>query len=79
MSRRTEPRASPQPVFDCLGLLFAKGTQWVCGGVEEIGVRSVAGSMGRYEYRVRTVANGHAVFKTREPAINFRCPPLFVP
>ncbi len=36
--RRIEPGASPQPVFDFLRLPFTKGTPWVCGGVEEIGV-----------------------------------------
>ncbi len=29
-----EPGACPQPVR----LFFTKGTQWVCGGVEQIGV-----------------------------------------
>ncbi len=28
-SRYIEPGASPQLVFDCLRLLFARGTQWV--------------------------------------------------
>ncbi len=27
LSRRIMPGASPQPVFDCLGLLFTKGVQ----------------------------------------------------
>ncbi len=43
-------------MFDRLWLLFAKGTQGVCGGVEEIGVgfqqRCVAGSQARQEDRV---------------------------
>ncbi len=38
LSRRIEPGASPQLVFDCRRLLFTKRTQWVCGDVEEIGV-----------------------------------------
>ncbi len=38
LSSRITTGASPQPVFDCLWLLFTKGTQWVCGGVKEIGV-----------------------------------------
>ncbi len=54
-----KPGASPQPVFDCLWRLFTMGTQWVCGGVEEIGVdfqqRSVAGSKARKEDRVRSL------------------------
>ncbi len=49
-------------MFDCLRLLFTKGTQRVCGGVEEIGVgfqqQNVASSNARKEDRVRTVANG---------------------
>ncbi len=40
-------------MFDRLRLLFAKGTQGVCGGVEEIGVGfqqwSVGGSQARKE------------------------------
>ncbi len=43
-------------MFDRLRLLFAKGTQGVCGGVEEIGVGfqqwCVAGSQARREDRV---------------------------
>ncbi len=46
--------------------LVAKGTQGVCGRVEEIGVGfqqwRVAGSQARQEDRVRSVANGHAIF-----------------
>ncbi len=42
---------APQPVLDYVRLLFTKGTQWVCGGVEEIGVGfhqwCVAGSQAR--------------------------------
>ncbi len=30
-----EPGACTQPIFDCLQLLFANGTQWVCEGVED--------------------------------------------
>ncbi len=52
-------------MFDYLRLLFAKGTQGVCGGVESIGVGfqqwSVAGSQARKEDRVRSAASGHAV------------------
>ncbi len=44
-------------MFDRLRLLFAKGTQGVCGGVEEIGVGfqqwCVAGSQACQEDRVR--------------------------
>ncbi len=35
---RIDPGASPRPVFHYLRFLLAKGTQWVCGGVEETGV-----------------------------------------
>ncbi len=46
-------------MFDRLRLLFAKGTQGICGGVEEIGVGfqqwCVAGSQARQEDRVRSV------------------------
>ncbi len=38
---------------ECRRLLFTKGMQWVCGGIEEIGVgfqqRSVSGSKVRKE------------------------------
>ncbi len=48
-------------MLDGLWLLFAKGTRWVCGGVEEIGVgfqqRSVTGSKARKEDRIRTIDN----------------------
>ncbi len=58
-------------------LLFAKGTQGACGGVEEIGVgfeqRSVTGSKTHKEDGVRSVANGHAIFSPGEPAIHLRC------
>ncbi len=64
-----------QTVFDCL---FTKGTQWVCGGVEVIDVGcqqwSVTGSKVRMEDRVRTVANGHAIFRPGEPAIHISGP-----
>ncbi len=60
------------PVFDRLRLLFAKGTQGVCGGVEEIGEGfqqwSVAGSHARKEDRVRSVASGGAILGPGEPA-----------
>ncbi len=65
-------------MFDGLRLLFAKGTQEIFGGVEEIGVgfqqRSVAGSQAREEDRVRSVGSGHAIHGPREPAIHLRCP-----
>ncbi len=65
-------------MFDCLRLLFAKGTQGVCEGVEEIGVGfqqwSVAGSQARKEDRVRSVASGNAILGPGEPAIHLRCP-----
>ncbi len=61
----------------CL-LLFAKGTQWVCGGVEDIGVGvqqwSVADSQGRKEDRVRSSVSGHAILGPGEPAIHLCCP-----
>ncbi len=48
-------------------LLFTKGTRWVFGGVEDIGVgfeqRSVPGSKLRKENRARTVAIGLAIFR----------------
>ncbi len=44
-----EPWAPPQPVFDCLRLLFTNGTQEVCGGVEEIRRRLSAAQCGRPE------------------------------
>ncbi len=65
-------------MFDRLWLLFAKGTQGVCGGVEEIGVGSqqwcVAGSQARQEDRVRSVASGRAILGPGEPAIHLHCP-----
>ncbi len=49
-------------MFNCLWLHFGKGTQWVCGGVEEICVDfqqwNVAGSHARKENRVGAVASG---------------------
>ncbi len=52
--------------LDFLRLLFAKGTQGVCGRVEEICVSfqqwSVAGSEAREGDRVRSVDSGHAIF-----------------
>ncbi len=54
-------------MFDRLRLLFAKGTQGVFGGIEEIGVGiqqwSVAGSG----------ASGHAFLGPGEPAIHLHC------
>ncbi len=59
--------ASPQPVFGCLRLLFTKATQWVCRGVDEIGVclqqGSVAGPKTYKEDRVRTIVYGLAIFR----------------
>ncbi len=59
-------------MFDRLGLLFAKRTQGVCGGVEEIGVGfqqwSVVGSQARKEDRVRSAASGQAILGPGEPA-----------
>ncbi len=60
LSRYIRPGASPQSVFDCLWLLFAKGTQWVCGGVQE---RTGTGSKARKEGCIHTIANGFAVFR----------------
>ncbi len=52
-------------MFDRLRLLLAKGTQGVCGGVEEIGVGfqqwCLAGSQARKEDRVRSVASGRGI------------------
>ncbi len=63
-------------MFDCLRLLFAKGTQGVCGGVEEICVGfqqwGVASSQARKE--ARSVVSGHAILGSGEPAIHLRCP-----
>ncbi len=65
-------------MFDRLRLLFAKVTQGVCGGVEEIGEGfqqwCVAGSQARKEDRVRSVASGRAILGPREPAIHLHCP-----
>ncbi len=65
-------------MFDRLRLLFAKGTQGVCGGVEEIGVGfrqwCVAGSQARQEDGVRSVASGRAILGPGEPAIHLYCP-----
>ncbi len=65
-------------MFDRLPLLFAKGTQGVCGGVEEFGVGfqqwSLVDSKARKVDRVRSVAGGHAIFGPGEPAIHPRCP-----
>ncbi len=78
LSSCVECGASPQPVFDFLRLLFTKGTQWVCGGVDEISVgfhqRSLAGSKARKEDCVRTVANGYTIFRPKEPGTHLRCP-----
>ncbi len=61
-------------MFDRLRLLFAKGAQGVCGGVEEIGGGfqqwSVAGLQAHKENRVRSVACGHAILGSGEPAIH---------
>ncbi len=66
-------------MLNCLRLLFPKGTQWVCGEVNEIGVGfqqwSVAGSKMRNEDRVRTDANDFAILRPGEPAIHL-CRPL---
>ncbi len=52
-------------MFDRMRLLFAKGAQGVCGGVEEIGVGfqqwCVADSQARKEDRVRSVTSGRAI------------------
>ncbi len=58
---RSKPGASLQPVLDYLRLLFTKETQWVCGGVDELGTRfsqrSVTGSKACKESHIRTFAN----------------------
>ncbi len=52
-------------MFDRLRLLFAKGTQGACGGVEEIDVGfqqwSVAGSQAHKEDHIRSFVSGHAI------------------
>ncbi len=60
LSRYIRPGASLQPAFDYLWLLFAKGTQWVCGGVQE---RTETSSKARKEDFIHTIANGFAVFR----------------
>ncbi len=67
------PGASPQPVFHYLRLLLAKGTQWVCGGFEEIcvGFQKRSGT----DSEACTFANAFAVFKPGKHTIYFRCPP----
>ncbi len=61
-------------MFDRLRLLFAKGTQGVCVGFEEIGVGfqqwSVAGSQARKEDHDCSVASGHAILGPGETAIH---------
>ncbi len=51
LSSHIEPEASPQSVFAWLRIIFTKGIQWVCGGVEQIGVglqqRGVTSSKAR--------------------------------
>ncbi len=64
-------------MLDRLRLLFAKGAQGVCGGVEEIGVGFQQWSVAkeaRKEDRVRSVACGHAILGPGEPAIHLHCP-----
>ncbi len=65
-------------MFDDLRLLFAKGIQWVCGGVEEIDVGfqqwSVADSEVREEDRVRSAGSCHASLGLEEPAMHLHCP-----
>ncbi len=62
-------------MLDCLQILFAKGTQGVCGGVEEICDQwSVAGSEAREEDRVRLAASSHTNIGPREPVMHVRCP-----
>ncbi len=67
-----------KPVFNCLWLLFAKGTQGVCGGFEEmcVGLQQwcVAESEAREEDRIRSVGSGSAVLGPIEPAIHLRGP-----
>ncbi len=65
--------ASPQVVIDCLGLLFAKGTQWVCGGVEKMGVGfqqwSMTGLKVHKDDRIHTIAIGFAILRTYTSAV----------
>ncbi len=78
LSRRFQPGASPRPVFDFLGLLFAKETQLVCVEVEEIGVsfqqRSGTGSNSHKEDRICKIAHCFAVFRQGQHAIHLSCP-----
>ncbi len=61
-------------MFDRLWLLFARGTQGVCRGVEKIGVGfqqwCVAGLQARKKDCVRSVASGRAILGPGEPAID---------
>ncbi len=74
--RKPTPISSTPLQTHCV--LFTKGTQWVCGEVEEIGAGyqqwNVTGSEAREEDRVRSVGSGHAVLGSGEPAIHLRCP-----
>ncbi len=68
-------------MFDYLRLFFTKWTQWVCGGVEKIGVGfqqwSVTDSKARKEDSFCMVANGRAILCPREPTIQLGCPRIF--
>ncbi len=54
-------------MFELLGLAFAKGTWWICEGVEEIVVSvqqtSVTGTKACKEEHIRTIANGFPIFR----------------
>ncbi len=66
LSSRIEPGPFPQPVFDCLRLLFTKKTQRVCGGAENINLdflqRSVTSLKARKEDSIHTIADGFTIF-----------------
>ncbi len=77
LSRSIDPGAFSQPVFDCLWLLFKKGTQLVCEGVEKIWVGFLQGSVtglklqrGDHDH---TVVNGIAFRYPGQPTIHNRC------
>ncbi len=61
-------------MLDCLQILFAKGTQGVCGGVEEVCVSfqqwSEAGSEAHEEDLVRLAASSHAIIGPGEPVMH---------
>ncbi len=78
LSRTIECRLSAQPMFDFLGLAFAKGTRLICKRFEEIGEsfhqRSVTDLKACKEECILTIANGFPIFRPVKTAIHPRCP-----